>query len=251
MKRAVISTILTLVYLFSTAQDLIHVSNHDVASKIYIAELKKQTVAPETDLISNSSSNLTDIDGNSYIVVKIGSQYWMAENLQSTKFTDGTKIPLVSDYKTWGNLITPGYCWYNNDAGSYRTDYGALYNGFTVSTGKLCPLGWHIPSTEEWMTLASYCGEKTAGGKLKESSTRYWMNPNNGATNETGFTALPGGSRGNLGSFLDEGLRGHWWSSTEYDKTNILNNTMGYSYSNVTGSSDHKKSGLSVRCVKD
>ena len=233
------------------AQELSHVSNNDAAATIYVAELKKQTVAPEADLISNGISNLTDNDGNSYIVVQIGNQFWMAENLKSTRFTDGTKIPLVSDYKAWSNLNAPGYCWYNNDAGSNRTDYGALYNGFTISTGKLCPLGWHIPSAEEWMTLASYCGEKTAGGKLKESSTRYWMNPNTGATYETGFTALPGGSRGNLGSFLDEGLRGHWWSSTEYDKTKIWNNTMSYVYSVATRGSDLKKSGLSVRCVKD
>jgi uncharacterized protein (TIGR02145 family) len=173
----------------------------------------------------------------------------MAENLRTTKFNDNTDIPLVSDIKSWSNLTSPGFCWYNNDAESYKSNYGALYNGYTVCTGKLCPTGWHIPGNEEWMILINYCDEKIAGGKLKANIK--WISPNTGATNETGFKALPGGSRGNLGSFLDEGLRGHWWSFTENDKANIWNRTMSYSRSDVTSSYDHKTSGLSIRCVKN
>jgi len=251
MKRAAISIIFTLVYLFTIAQDLSHVSDYDAVQKIYIAELKKPTEASEDNLISNSNFNLRDNDGNSYDVVKIGSQFWMAENLKVVKFNDGTRIPLVSDYKIWSNLLSPGYCWYNNDAEGYESDYGALYNGYSVSTDKLCPLGWHVPSVEEWMILTDYVGEKIAGEKLKEIGTQNWISPNAGATNESGFTARPGGSRGNLGSFFDEGLRGHWWSSTEYNDIYVWNRSMGFSFSNVTGSSDNKKSGLSVRCVKD
>lgn len=249
MKRAAISTIFILVCFSTIAQDSNLVSNYYATNKTFMAALKQQIEVSEDNSISNASSNLMDNDGNSYNIVKIGNQLWMTENLKSTKFNDGTDIPLVSDFTSWGSLTTPGYCWYNNDAGSYKTNYGALYNGYTVCTDKLCPLGWHVPSVEEWMTLTNYCGEKIAGGKLKE--IKNWMSPNTGATNETGFKALPGGCRGNLGSFMGKGLRGHWWSSTKYDKTNIWDYTMGYSYSDVTGSSDHKKSGLSVRCVKD
>ncbi len=245
MKRVLISTIFVLVYSFTTAQD----SFLDPVANANIAESNQQTVTLEDNPESGNIFSLTDKDGNSYSVLRIGNQLWMGENLKTTKFNDGKEIPLVSDYRSWSSLSRPGYCWYNNDVESYRTSYGALYNGYTVSTGKLCPSGWRVPTVEDWMTLTGYLGEKTAGGKLKETSK--WMSPNTGATNEVGFKALPGGSRGNLGSFMDEGLRGHWWSSTEYEETNIRNHSMSYSQSNVAASSDNKKSGLSVRCVKD
>ena len=249
MKKAVISTIFVSACLFSSAQDLSNIAYHDTISAAYLAVTKQQSEAVEDSSISGSRYYLVDNDGNSYNVVKIGDQFWMAENLRTTRFNDSTPIPQVSDYSLWGRFGAPGYCWYNNNEEKYKTKYGALYNGYSVSTGKLCPAGWHVPSVEEWMTLTSYCGEDMAGGKLKE--TNNWMSPNTGATNEIGFKARPGGSRGNLGSFMDEGLRGHWWSSTENDKANVWNRTMGYTHSNVTGSSDRKESGLSVRCIKD
>ena len=245
MKRALISTIFVLVYPFTTAQD----SLQDPAANAYISESNQQTGTLEDNPESVNISGLTDKDGNSYNVVIIGNQLWMGENLRTTKFNDGTAIPLVSDYRSWSSLTKPGFCWYNNDVESYKTNYGALYNGYTVSTGKLCPSGWRVPTVEDWMTLTGYLGEKTAGGKLKETSK--WMGPNAGATNEVGFKALPGGSRGNLGSFMDEGLRGHWWSSTESEEKNIWNRSMSFSQSNVTVSTDNKKSGLSVRCVRN
>ena len=124
-----------------------------------------------------------------------------------------------------------------------------MYNGYAVSTGKLCPLGWHVPTIDEWLILTNYSGDKMAGGNLKEIHS--WMSPNAGATNATGFKALPGGSRGNRGSFLDIGLCGHWWSSTEDTSSDIQNRTMSYSDSDVTGTSDHKKSGSSFRCLKN
>jgi uncharacterized protein (TIGR02145 family) len=190
-----------------------------------------------------------DNDWNSYRTVKIGKQLWMAENLKTTKFNDGTAIPIIFNDKVWSSLETPGYCLYNNNAGRFKNKYGVLYNGYTVSTGKLCPVGWHVPDVEEWTTLTDYCGENKAGGKLKERDN--WMSPNTDATNAMGFAALPGGSRGNLGSFMDMGIRGHWWSSTENDNLDFWNRTMSYSNSDVTENSDHKQSGLSVRCIKD
>ncbi len=206
-----------------------------------------------TDDISNSVSTyrLMDTDGNLYKVVKIGDQFWMAENLKTTKFNDGTEIPIASDYKDWSSLMSPGYCWYYNEAENYKADYGALYNWYTINTEKLCPSGWHVPSVEEWKTLTSYYDESTVGGELKEIGTKYWMSPNTGATNAIGFGALPGGSRGSLGSFFDEGLRGYWWSSTESDKNRAWYSALGYSSKEASGNSDNKKGGLSVRCVKD
>jgi uncharacterized protein (TIGR02145 family) len=248
MKRTLTSTIFISLYVFVIAQNL----NQGViyaANETSFAELKQPSA------ISNDSSSfemvikLVDIDWNSYTTVKIGDQVWMAENLKTTRFNDGTIIPVVSDYEAWSRLVSPGYCMYNNNAGRYKNKYGVLYNGYTVSTGKLCPVSWHVPSAEEWMTLTNYCGKRVAGGDLKETDS--WMSPNTGATNATGFSALPGGSRGNLGSFIDLGLRGHWWSSTEDDNLDFWNRTMSYSRSDVTGSNDHKQSGLSVRCIKD
>jgi uncharacterized protein (TIGR02145 family) len=248
MKRTLLSTIFTTLYVFAIAQNL----NPGV---MYAANETSLVKLKQPSEISNDSSsvemviNLVDIDWNTYGTIRVGNQLWMAENLKTTRFNDGTTIPAIAGYKAWSNLISPGYCLYNNDAGRYRNKYGVLYNGYTVSTGKLCPVGWHVPSAEEWQTLTNYCGKNVAGGELKETDS--WMSPNTGATNATGFAALPGGSRGNLGSFMDIGIRGHWWSSTENDDLDFWNRTMSYSSSDVTGSSDHKQSGLSVRCIKD
>lgn len=249
MQKAIILLVFITLCLFSRAQVIAPSGILYASGETYAAGVKLQAELSDDSLAAERIFNLTDSDWNSYSVVKIGNQYWMAENLRTTKFNDGTRIPGISDYNAWSSLVSPGYCLYNNDSEKYKSKYGVLYNGYTVSTGKLCPVGWHVPSAEEWAVLINYCGKKIAGGILKE---RYnWMSPNTGATNSTGFTALPGGSRGNLGSFMDAGIRGHWWSSTENDNTDVWNGTMSYSGSTVTGSSDHKKSGLSVRCMKD
>jgi uncharacterized protein (TIGR02145 family) len=119
----------------------------------------------------------------------------MAENLKTTKYTDGSSIPLVEDALVWKTLNSPGYCWnYNNEA-TYKSAYGAIYNGFTVSTDKLCPTGWHVPSDAEWTTLVDFAGGKPVGGKLKEYGTQHWSSPNNGGSSAYGFYALPAGSR--------------------------------------------------------
>jgi uncharacterized protein (TIGR02145 family) len=248
MKKTLLSVIFISSYIFSNAQDLKQSGNLYTAGEASSA-FERLPEAPAGKLMTESLLNIMDYDRNSYPVIKIGTQLWMAENLKTTKLNDGTNIPIIYDNKLWSQMISPGYCSYNNNAGKYKTQYGILYNGYTVSTGKLCPLGWHVPSDEEWQTLTNYIGKNAAGGKLKKKDT--WMSPNTGATNATGFTALPGGSRGNLGSFMDAGIRGHWWSSSENDQTDVWNRTMSYSNSDVTGNSDHKQSGLSVRCVKN
>jgi uncharacterized protein (TIGR02145 family) len=248
MKKLFLLSVFISFYIFSMAQELSRSRDLYTAGETSTA-YTKLPAPPTPNLITETILNIMDNDNNSYPVIKIGTQLWMAENLKTTKFNDGTTIPIIYDSKLWSQMISPGYCTYNNNAGKYKPQYGILYNGYTVSTGKLCPVGWHVPSDEEWVTMTKYIGENAAGGKLKKRDT--WMSPNTGATNATGFTALPGGSRGNLGSFMDAGIRGHWWSSSENDKTDVWNRTMSYSNSEVTGSSDHKQSGLSVRCVKD
>ena len=193
-----------------------------------------------------------DIEGNVYKTVRIGNQTWMAKNLKTTKFNDGTAIELVTDGAAWAALSTPGYCWYNNDAASYKATYGALYNGYTVSSGKLCPIDWHVPSDADWTILTNYLGgESVAGSKLKETGTSFWVSPNTGATNESGYTALPGGLRYHDGSFHDFGFSGYWWSSTEYSTARAYFRYMDYEYSNVFRFNNLKKIGFSVRCLRD
>jgi uncharacterized protein (TIGR02145 family) len=191
----------------------------------------------------------TDGDNNNYPVVKIGTQTWMAENLKTTKYNDGNVIPNVTD-GTWSTLTTPAYCWYVNDAVTYKATYGALYNWYTVNTGKLCPTGWHAPTDAEWTILNTYLGgESVAGGKLKETGTAHWNSPNTGATNETGFTALPGGYRHQDGSFYNIELGCYMWSSTEYTADMAWEQNPNNNGSNMRRSMDMKKDGFSVRCL--
>jgi uncharacterized protein (TIGR02145 family) len=202
--------------------------------------------------------HIADIQGNTYKTVAVGNQVWMAENLKTTEFNDGTAIPLVTDSVAWQTLTTPGYSWYNNDEAAYNHTYGALYNWFVVDLGSnggknLCPAGWHVPSNAEWHTLTEYLGGDTvASGKLKEAGTEHWATPNTGATNETGFTALPGGMRGGFGSFYSIGYLGSWWSSTSWNQTDCaIPRYIEYSDIWVDSDIQYKWAGMSVRCLKD
>ena len=197
------------------------------------------------------SETVTDIDGNVYNTVTIGTQTWMLENLKTTKYNDGTDIPNITDVGTWEGLLTPGYCWYENDIDNKAT-YGALYNFYTVNTAKLAPTGWHVPTDEEFTTLTDYLGGAyIAGGKLKEAGTEHWYSPNAGATNETGFTALPGGFRSQYGLFDFIKGGGFWWSATEGSATEAHGRNMYYDGRDVWIDYGSKKFGASVRCIKD
>jgi uncharacterized protein (TIGR02145 family) len=198
------------------------------------------------------NAQLTDIDGNTYKTVQIGTQVWMAENLKTTKYNDGTAIPLVTDDKAWEALSTPAYCWYNKDKQANKNTYGALYNWFAVNTGKLCPTGWHVSTYVEWKTLTNYLGgENVAGGKLKETGTTHWWRSNADVTNETGFTALPGGSRSSDGEFKSIGGNGVWWSTSEILAPIACLRCMGCDASSVLTYLTEKLGGFSVRCIKD
>ena len=206
----------------------------------------------------NKSENpdyVTDIDGNIYHTVTIGTQVWMVENLKTTKYNDGVSIPLVTEDSAWENISTPGYSWYCNNANAYKNKYGALYNWFAVNTGKLAPDGWHIPTDSEWKILIDYLGEQ-AGGKMKstgtvESGTGDWYAPNNGATNESGFSAVPGGIRGSDGASTYIHIIGHWWSSSEQSLNKAWFLWLKYDDSRALRYPTNKSFAFSVRCVKD
>lgn len=191
-----------------------------------------------------TAGTVIDIDGNIYHSVIIGTQVWMVENLKTTRFNDGTPIPVVTDGSA------SAYSWYNNDI-QFKDPYGALYNWYAVNTGKLCPPGWHVPSDAEWNTLADNLGGyRFAGAKLKEAGTSHWgLLSDPEATNESGFTALPGGGNFN-GVFSGIGFHGAWWSSTtgEYGPSCY---TLSHDNVALMFSNSSNLTGLSVRCIKD
>lgn len=198
-----------------------------------------------------TTGSVNDIDGNTYKTVTIGTQVWMAENLKTTRYSNNTSIPLIPDNTEWNSLISPGYCWYNNDASTYKSTYGAMYNWYTVATGKLCPSGWHVPTYLQWSEMVNYLGGKSdVADKLKETGETHWIRPNAGVTNESNFTALPGGGRIN-GTFEDIGIAGAWWTGTAFDAGNAwcmeLDDDKNYLLEFYPG----KGQGLSVRCIKD
>lgn len=195
---------------------------------------------------------ISDIEGNSYKTVIIGNQVWMAENLRTTKYNDGSNIPINK------KDATSSYYWYDNDI-KYKVPYGALYNWYTVKTGKLCPTGWHIPSDSEWSSLNLFLGgAKEAAKKLKEVGLTHWIGPINEATDEYGFTGLPGGKLyydGQFNALKYEGMGkfGEWWSSTEISTIFAVRWTLSYYYVNNTfeGGPILKEWGYSIRCIKN
>jgi uncharacterized protein (TIGR02145 family) len=213
------------------------------------------------DVVQNSTSgygsNISDIDGNTYKTVYIGSQQWMAENLKVSKYNDGTAIPNITDNTQWKSLTTGAWAYYNNDAVN-NAKYGKLYNWYAVSqtsngNKNVCPSGWHIPSdADEWTVLIDYLGDiNVAGGKMKESGLTSWNSPNTDASNTSLFTSLPGGYRDYNGIYYNNGKMGMWWSSTEYGTLNAWNRNLGFSSGGAGRSGADKKHGFSVRCVRD
>jgi len=208
-----------------------------------VPELKKQIKALEDNLIAAGIYKFSDVEGNSYNTVKIGTQVWMAENLKTTKYNDGTPIPNITDNTAWGALTTGAYGDYNNTP-SNSTTYGRLYNWYAVDNnaatkvasngGKnVCPTGWHIPSYAEWTTLTDYL---TNNGYGYQGS---------------GFTALPSGYRVSDGTFINMGNGTDWWSSSEYSTSNAYLRQLVFVNSIVEGGGQSKDLGLSVRCLRD
>ena len=217
--------------------------------------------------------SVTDISGNTYPTILVGNQVWMAENLRTTKYSDGSNINVVSSTVQWNNNYTnssnlPMMCWYNNDqATNTANKFGALYNWFAVNSStngnrNICPTGWRVPTDADWNTLISVLDpaylpaaegvqSATAGGKMKSTGTQFWASPNTDATNSVGFSGLPCGYRDEEARFFLTGLSGLWWSSTQRSISfawyrGISNNT-----SDIGRNSNTKVVGFSVRCVRN
>jgi uncharacterized protein (TIGR02145 family) len=222
----------------------------------------------------NRRDPLTDIDGNVYLTIKIGNQVWMAENLRTTKFNDGTSIPLVGgivEYDgltSYSNCNTPAYGWYYNDINN-KNHYGALYNWHTVNTGKLSPKGWHIPSDTEWTELEEYLIDigynsdgMREGNKIAKSLAAKidWISDSNlfaigndlTKNNRSGFSALPVGWLDEDGFLYGQGLRAAWWSTTKGGQSHqAFYRDLHNSWDNLSRSYTSRSCGFSVRCLKD
>jgi uncharacterized protein (TIGR02145 family) len=202
----------------------------------------------------DNNNQVKDFDGNVYNTATIGTQVWMAENLKTTHLNDGTPIKNAIDSAEWTNsatLLTPAYCWNNNDSKN-KTIYGALYNFYSVQSGKLAPKGWHVATSADWDTLTAFLsGESIAGGKMKEAGTSHWIAPNTNATNTSGFTALPGGSRIGSTIFQEVGLLGVWWTSTISVTEWPTGRELVFSDGTVAAGYAYPSTGFSVRCIKD
>jgi len=217
---------------------------------------------------TGGTGTVSDIDGNVYSTVVIGTQEWMAENLRTSKYANGDPIPNVTDGTQWSNLTTGAWCHINNDS-QYENPYGKLYNWFVVdSASGLCPTSWHVPTDEEWKQLEMFLGMSQfeadtifwrgtdEGGKMKavgtiQAGTGLWEDPNTGATNSSGFTGLPGGFRFSSGSFSTIGNFGYWWSATQYSATTAWKRALYDDTAQVYRSYNGKGTGFSVRCVRD
>lgn len=198
--------------------------------------------------------SLTDIDGNVYKTIQIGNQVWMAENLRTTKLNDGTSIANLINNFLWQSSTSPSYCWYNNDI-TNKSTYGALYNRYAVNTDKLCPVGWHVSTDNNWSIMVSLLGgDDKAVSKLKEVGSAHWTNQNEGSTNSSGFTALPSGIRNNTGVFSGLNTSSIWWCiNPENYAFSSWNRQMYFDNNSVEkyGLTLFNQNGLSVRCVKD
>lgn len=194
-----------------------------------------------------------DIDGNIYKTVKIGDQIWLKENLKVTHYRDGTPILNVYENDKWSHATDGAYCMVNNDSIEYKKTYGLLYNFYALTNShKLCPEGWHVPTQEECMELINYLGgHHIAGKKIKENRGNTWKNQNSEATNESGFSGLPSGGRGRLGSPGDVGYYATWWSSTSTESLYAWHWGVFPDKPGIRSNPGHKASGFSVRCTKD
>jgi uncharacterized protein (TIGR02145 family) len=194
---------------------------------------------------------VTDIDGNVYNTVAIGNKVWMSSDLKTTKFRDGSVIPVVTANSAWSALTTAGVSEYGNSA-TNGSIYGKIYNFYAVADARgLCPVGWHVPSSAEWDELHTTLGRDVAGNKMREVGTAHWTSPHAGTTNESGFTALGGGYRSGTGEYKDFNWIVGYWSSTANSSISAYY-LYTYSFNSYVESAGiYKNYGLYVRCVQD
>jgi len=199
-----------------------------------------------------SAQAVKDADGNVYATGTIGKQVWLLENLRTTKYNDGTEIKLVKDGKQWAALKSGAYCYFNNSEENL-SEYGALYNWYTVNTGKLCPKGWHVPTDTEWSALMTFAGGRSAAGvKLKESGDEHWQASMLRATNDFDFSAIAGGLRHSSGTYpMSLNMYAAWWTSTSYNPSEAWSQGLSFSSDESQRGYFNKLNGFSVRCIKD
>jgi uncharacterized protein (TIGR02145 family) len=270
----------------ATTADIVESEDKKYVTDAQIAVLKKTSstntgddatntqYSDQAGLIASLQAQIADLISDNtllypYSRVTIGTQKWMKKNLDIATYRDGTAIPEVTDAGDWAGLTTGAWCYYTGTDG---TIYGKLYNWYAVkgitvkedatptaeqiaARKELAPTGWHVPSDEEWTTLTTFLDQEAptgnVGGKMKETGEAHWYNPNTGATNSSGFTALPGGYRANDGSFYNIGNNGVWWSSTEHTTTYAGYRDLNFSNGNVYRNNYNKTFGFSVRCLRD
>jgi uncharacterized protein (TIGR02145 family) len=222
----------------------------NTVTTVYGNELQFTTLQP---IVSNPGVGVT-FGGYTYATVVLGNgQEWMAENLRTSTYANGDPIPNVTDNTAWTQLTTGAWAHYDNNA-SYENPYGKLYNWYAVSDPRnVCPTNWHVPTDGEWTVLTDYLGgESVAGGKMKSTGTQYWQDLNTGATNESGFSGLPGGNRNNNdGSFNALGGNGYWWSASESGAEGAWFRFLNYLDADIYRYSNFKRFGFSVRCLRD
>lgn len=206
----------------------------------------------DKDNSNNPVNTVTDIDGNVYRTVTIGTQTWMVENLKVTRYRNGDSIINAKVDGHWEQVLAGAYCNYNNDPTLAET-YGRLYNWYAVYDWRnIAPLGWHVPTRADWDTLANFLiKDEFTGGKLKETGNEHWLSPNKNATNSTGFTALPGGNRYYNGHFLSIGRSGNWWSSTRTGTSHAWHIILITNDGRFYNGHEDRRLGYSVRCIKD
>jgi len=216
-------------------------------------------------VVSNPGAGVT-FDGYAYPSVVLGNgQEWMSENLRTTTYANGDTIPNVINGGTWWQLVTGAWAHYQNNS-SFEIPYGKLYNWYAVADPRnVCPTGWHVPTDAEWNALVGYLDPSyvptvngtqstTAGGKMKSMGTQYWNAPNTDATNESGFSGIPGGNRNASllsSSFLNFGDAGYWWSATQTIGSHAWNRSLHYNYADILRNNNYKTCGYSVRCLRD
>ena len=201
-------------------------------------------------IVSNPGAGVA-FNGYTYPSIVLGNgQEWMAENLRTTTYANGDPIPNITDNAQWSALTTGAWSYYDNNS-QFQNPYGKLYNWYAVNDSRnVCPAGWHVPTNQEWTVLSNYLGGSlVAGGKLKSVGTLFWSSPNQDATNEIGFSGLPGG--GKIGVSINMGSNGYYWTSTEIGSTTANSKYLSSANGELSGYGDDKWIGFSVRCLKD
>lgn len=247
-----------------TRKAIIRLTNSALAiTLVLITSCKKEETDPitqpapsPTPITTASGAGVTDFDGNTYTTIVLGNgQEWMAENLRTTTYTNGDPVENILDPTNWQNATTGAWSHYDND-NQFENPYGKLYNWYAVDDNRnICPTDWHVPTAAEWDVLRTYLDpngtmmDNVAGSKMKTTGNDYWLYGNTDATNQIGFSGLPGGLH--FGNSTDMGELGYWWTATETDATTGELRYLVGTYTELLTYMEQKFIGKSVRCIKN